>query len=386
MLFFHLSDLHIGLRLLGRDLTEDQRHALHQVVDYAKEKHPDAVVIAGDIYDKAIPSAEAVAIFDEFLTSLAEAVPDAEIMMISGNHDSGTRVNQYRSILAPHHIHMIGLPPMKEEEHIERVTLTDKYGNVNFYLLPFVKPSMERSLLMTEEDEGSLSYEETLRRLLGRETINETERNVIVSHQFFLPKGQDPDKIERADSEIMTVGNIDEVPSDILAPFDYAALGHIHKPMKVGSETIRYSGTPLACSVSEAGQKKGIITVTLEEKESVKTEVLPLVPLHEVRSVKGLLEEVLKAPSDDYVSVTITDPVDLDLTDMQDRLRDAFPNLLEIRREMPNKIDYSSGITRGEEMKDPFSLIESFLGNDLTEEEAGLLRDVVNEAEGGEAR
>ena len=151
---------------------------------------------------------------------------------------------------------MIGMPPRREDEFIEKVTLRDEYGNVNFYLLPFVKPSMVRQIVGTDENGNSLSYEETLRRLIARETISKAERNVLVSHQFYLPAGKNADEMERMDSEIRTVGNIDAVPADILDGFDYAALGHIHKPMKVGSEFIRYSGTPLACSVSESGQQK----------------------------------------------------------------------------------------------------------------------------------
>ena len=151
------------------------------------------------------------------------------------------------------------------------MTLSDEHGPVNFYLLPFVKPSMVKQLVGTDENGNNLSYNETLRRLIGREEINEAERNVLVSHQFYLPAGKNADEVERMDSEMRTVGNIDEVSADILERFDYAALGHIHKPMKVGSEFFRYCGTPLACSVSEAKQQKGIIMVEMEEKGDVRT-------------------------------------------------------------------------------------------------------------------
>ena len=163
---------------------------------------------------------------------------------------------------------MIGIPPQRREEHIEKVTLQDEFGPVHFYLLPFVKPSMVERSPGTDENGNNLSYDETLRRLIGREEIDPEERNVLVSHQFYLPAGQDPEKVERMDSEIRTVGNIDEVRTDVLEPFDYAALGHIHKPMKAGSDYYRYCGTPLACSVSEAGQQKGVIVVELKEKGS----------------------------------------------------------------------------------------------------------------------
>jgi exonuclease SbcD len=375
MRFFHLSDLHIGLKLMNHDLSEDQRHVFKEIAEYAGERQPDAIVIAGDIYDKAVPSAEAVELFDEFVMMLTEAAPKAELMMISGNHDSGSRVNVFRGILSRHHIHMIGLPPRSDDERIEKVTLKDENGPVNFYLLPFVKPSMVRGIV-AKEGEAGLSYEESLRRLFAREDINTDERNVLVSHQFFLPSGEDAQNIERMESEICTVGNVDAVSAELLKPFDYAALGHIHKPMKVGSELIRYCGTPLACSVSEAGQEKGVIEVTLEAKGEIKTEVLPLKPLREVRVLKGNLEEILAQPSDDYVTVILTDVNGNDSFDMQDRLHFAFPHLLEIRREENRATDYQVELT-GLKHLDAYELCTEFL-KDLNEEEKDILRDVIN--------
>ncbi len=297
-------------------------------------------------------------------------------MMISGNHDSGPRLNLFRQILRRQKMHMIGIPPQLPQDHIEKITLTDAFGPVNFYLLPFVKPSMVKAIVGTDENGNNLSYNETLHRLLQREPIDESQRNVLVSHQFYLPVGTDSESIERMDSEVRTVGNIDEVQADVLHPFDYAALGHIHKPMKVGCDRYRYCGTPLACSVSEAGQQKGIIEIELGEKGSVETSVLPLTPLRQVRVITGKLEEVLKQGCDDYVTVILTDKEDLDVIDMQDRIRYAFPNLLEIRRDVLRKADYSMGSFREEEL-DPFSLCSSFL-KDLDEEEQQLLRDVIN--------
>lgn len=384
MNFFHLSDLHIGLKLLNRDMREDQEYILKQIADLAGEKQPDAVVIAGDIYDKAVPSAEAVEVFDNFISRLNEAAPRAEIMIVSGNHDSGTRVNLFRSVLQRHKIHMIGLPPQTPEEYIEKVTMPDEFGNVNFYLLPFVKPSMLKAIVGTDESGNNLTYDETLRRLLQRENINTRERNVLVSHQFYLPAGTDPDEVERMDSEIVTVGNVDEVCADVLQPFDYAALGHIHKPMQVGSDRFRYCGTPLACSVSEAGQQKGIIWVKIGAKGNVSTEVLPLMPLRQVRVIRGDLEEVLQQGSDDYVTVVLTDKRDYDVIDMKDWLYHAFPNLLEIRRDVQRTVDYSLRREAAEKLA-PFDLCNSFL-KDLDEEEKMILRDVINAAQNGEGQ
>ena len=304
-------------------------------------------------------------------------------MLISGNHDSGLRLNCFREILDEQKVHMIGLPPRREEEYIEKVTLQDEFGPVNFYLLPFVKPSMVKQIVGVDENGNNLSYDATLHKLIAREEVNTAERNVLVSHQFYLPVGENAESVERMDSEIRTVGNIDAVASDVLEAFDYAALGHIHKPMKVGSELYRYCGTPLACSVSEAGQQKGVIMVEIGEKDSktsVKITVLPLKPLREVRIIKGSLEEVLAQACEDFVTVILTDRVDLDIMDMQDRIRMAFPYLLEIRREVLRKADYSEQLM-AEKEQDPFELCCSFL-KDLDDEEKTILRDVIHTVQG----
>lgn len=386
MRFFHLSDLHIGLKLINRDLREDQEYIFDQIIQAARRELPDAIVIAGDIYDKAVPSAEAVEVFDYFIGKLHDAVPDSVIMIISGNHDSAARVNCFRSVLNRQRIYMIGVPPQYEEDHIEKVVLKDEFGPVNFYLLPFVKPSMVKMIVGTDENGNNLSYNETIHRLIERENIDQTQRNILVSHQFYLPSGKNPEDVERMDSEIRTIGNIDQVSADILENFDYAALGHIHKPMKVGREVYRYCGTPLACSVSEAGQKKGIIMVDIKQKTecsqkaAVDIQVIPLTPLRQVRVLKGSLESVLARACEDYVTVVLTDRVDLDVIDMQDRLRLAFPGLLEIRRETMRQPDYVRKTTL-EKVLNPFELCCEFLA-EADEEEKEILQDVINTVQG----
>ena len=433
MKFFHLSDLHIGLKLMNRDLKEDQIYILNEIVALAVQHKPDAIIIAGDIYDKAVPSAEAVAVFDTFISDLVQQLPGVYILLISGNHDSAPRVNCFRNVLNQQHIYMIGMPPQQPDEHIEKVVLQDKWGDVNFYLLPFIKPSMVRQILNTENTEKAVftgkdkspeedkttekdeilhkdktigelkieeknkvtekieaeeitytgkSYDTVMRQMLAREAINQDERNVFVSHQFYLPKGVNAEDIERADSEIRTVGNIDEIGGDVLEIFDYAALGHIHKPMKVGSEVYRYCGTPLACSVSEAGQQKHILMVDMQEKGDVSVTELPLVPLRNVRVIKGTLEAVLQQACADYVTVVLTDKVDVDVMDMQARLRQAFPYLLEIRRENIRSTDYSSDVEM-EDLKNPFELCCAFL-KDMKDAEKALLQDVINTVKGAE--
>lgn len=378
MKFFHLSDLHIGLKLMNRDLREDQEYIFRQITETAAREQPDAVAIAGDIYDKAVPSAEAVEVFDHFIADLTAAVPRGAIMMISGNHDSAPRVNCFRNILSRQNLYMVGQPPQREDEYIEKVTLEDEHGKVNFYLLPFVKPSMVKMAVGTDENGNNLSYNETVRRLIERENIDQSQRNVLVSHQFYLPSGKKAEEVERMDSEIRTVGNIDQVSADVLDVFDYGALGHIHKPMKAGRDRFRYCGTPLACSVSEAGQEKGILMVELGKKgEEPEISVLPLKPLRRVKVIRGSLQEVLGQACEDYVSAVLTDKVDLDVIDMQDRLRHAFPNLLEVRRESLRKADYTAELKSEEDMLDPYELCCSFL-QELDEEEKAILRDVIH--------
>ena len=393
MKLFHISDLHIGLRIHNRDMKEDQAYILSQIADRAAEEQPDAILIAGDIYDKAVPSADAAELFDDFVTKLSEGAPGSEIMMISGNHDSGVRLDTFRNILKHHRIHMVGTPPQRPDEYIEKVTLTDEYGDVNFYLLPFVRPSMVRMITGELSDEVTVSYDEALHILTDRENIDLSERNVLVSHQFYLPAGSDGSDIERMDSERVTVGNIDAVSADMLEKFDYAALGHIHKPMCAGSEYYRYCGTPLACSVSEAEQEKAIIVAELKEKHcekdsdnnsnnkcDIEITTIPLVPLRQVRVIRGTSMEVLARACDDYVSVTLTDDEDIDVIDIQDRLRNAFPHLLEIKREDSKAADHSAQIMPDKEL-DPFSLCKAFIG-DMDDDEISILSDVINVVQG----
>ena len=382
MKIFHLSDLHIGLKLYNRDLLEDQKYVFDQIIRYAKEEEPDVIVIAGDIYDKAVPSAEAVEVFDDFIAALANETT-ATVMTISGNHDSAPRVDAYRRVLAKQRLYMIGKPPVMPNEFIEKVTLSDSFGPVNFYLLPFVKPSMVKLITGTDKEGRSLSYNDAMHALIARENINPDERNVFVSHQFYLPVGKTADDIERMESEIRTVGNIDEISADVLQPFDYAALGHIHKPMTVGDDRFRYCGTPMPYSVSEAGQKKGVIMVELGAgTEAPIISVLPLNPLHEVRVIEDTLEEILKQGCDDYVTAVLMDKVEFDIFDMQSRLRAAFPNLLEIRRVNTHQADYTRRLQADEEL-DPYELCCAFL-KDMDEDSLAIIRDIINSIEGGE--
>ena len=378
MKFFHISDLHIGLKLMNKDLSEDQSYILDEIVKEVRDKKPDAIVIAGVVYNNSVPSSDAIEIFDSFISKLVAVAPKMHIMVISGNHDSAVRINQFRKVLSDYNLHLIGLPPKRADEHIEKVVIEDEYGKVNFYLLPFVRPSYVKNVFGLDENENNLTYNEALHRLIDRENIDEDERNVLVSHQYYLPLGKNPEEVERMDSEIKSVGNIDLVDADILERFDYSALGHIHKPWKLIGDCHRYCGTPLACSVSEAGQEKGIVMVEMLEKGRINTEVLPLKPLRNIKVVRGRLEEVIMMGSEDYVTVILTEDDTTDV-DAADRIRERFPNLLEIRRETAKKVN--SSLT---EISDELSEIDNcraFL-SEMNAEEEKILSEIINGLKG----
>lgn len=328
MKFFHLSDLHIGRQLHRYNLKEDQKVILGEVVNYAKDLHPDAVVIAGDIYDKSVPSAEAVSVFDEFLTALSQITPQIPVLIISGNHDSAERLKYAAGILKNHGIYVAGSVPENSEEHIDKVTLRDEYGEVDFYLLPFLKPAYVRNVW----EESPQTYNEAVKRLIEREEIDyKKRRNVLVSHQFYTGKGENPDT---CDSEVINVGGIDNVDISAIKEFDYAALGHLHGAQKVGESHIRYCGTLLKYSVSECEHNKSLAMVNLCEKgaepEIVK---LPLHPLRDVKKKRGLLREILENATEeereDYVSVTLTD--ETDPYKPKEQLEKVYSHVLEVR-------------------------------------------------------
>lgn len=377
MRFFHLSDLHLGIKLYEHDLLKDQKAILDEIVALTRQYQPDTVVFAGDIYDRSVPPVEAVALFDDFMTRLRAALPNGEIMLISGNHDSAQRLDVFRSELSDRGIHMIGNPPMQKGETIERVTLTDDFGAVNFYLLPFVRPGMVRNVVDTKENGDNLSYPEAFSRLLALSPLNPDERNVLVSHQFFLPDGGDAENIERAENEVKQVGNVDAIPASLIADFDYAALGHIHKPMKVGSETLRYCGTPMPYSLSEENQQKGILMVEMGAKGDVQTTVLPLHPVHQVRKLRATREALLSGASEDFVSICVIGAKVEDMAGLRELLRAKYPNLLEIRRERAETVELAALQERAETLS-PYELCLQFAGERLNDAEKALLTEVMN--------
>lgn len=379
MRFIHLSDLHIGKQLHHYSLLEEQRELLGQIVAHVKREQPDALVIAGDIYDTTVPSAEAITVFDDFLSELDALEQKLTICIIAGNHDSAKRLDYASQILAKHAIHIVGMPPVTVDAEIEKVSLTDEHGEIVFYLLPFVKPAYLRKRFPDE----SLSFSDAVKRLMESEAIDGTKRNVLVSHQFYAGGGATP---VTSDSEVHVVGGIDNVDVSVLEAFDYAALGHIHRAQKIGAEKNRYSGTIFPYSVSEADEQKFVTMVELGAKGDAPQMIkLPLDLPRQVRRLRGTMEEVLTLAGDtmchDYVSITLTDEVEA--SHPREILEEKYDHILEIRIDnaRTRKLIELGDI----EMENlaPYEAFCNFFaelnGREMTEAEDALLKEVLRE-------
>ena len=270
MKFVHLSDLHIGKRVNEFSMLEDQKYILEQILSLVRDEQADGVFLAGDLYDKAVPPAEAVRVLDEFLTRLAGmGVP---VFAVSGNHDSAERVAFGARLLSGRGVY---LSPVYDG-HVERVCLTDDYGEVRVYLLPFVRPAVVRHVF---EEEEIGSYQDAVRAAVEHMEVEPSVRNVLVAHQFVTGAA-------RCESEEILVGGLDNVDASVFDDFDYVALGHIHSPQHVGRETVRYCGTPLKYSFSEAEQEKSVTVVELREKGRSEIRKIPLKPLRDMRRIR----------------------------------------------------------------------------------------------------
>ena len=332
MKIFHLSDLHIGKQLNGYNLKENQEAVLKQVVAYADLEKPDVILICGDIYDKTAPSAEAYTIFGNFLEELSRISPRITVLIIAGNHDSPERLSYAGPFLEKHSIHLSVMPPQNENEYLKKVVLHDEFGPVHFYLLPFLKPGYVRNVFPGHQPEG---YENAVKEILARETVNAGERNVLLSHQFYAGGSKDPETCE-SEQAVILAGGLDRVDISVLPPFDYVALGHLHGSQKVSKEWIRYCGTPFKYSVSEVHHKKAITVIHMGRKgESLSYEFLPLSGIQDVRREKGTLKEVLKRATKenchDFVSVTLTD--EEEPFRIREQLKEAYDYLLELKVE-----------------------------------------------------
>ena len=318
MKLIHLSDLHIGKRVNEVSMLEEQAYILSQILNVIDAVQPGAVLISGDVYDKSIPSAEAVTLFDDFLFRLAER--NQQVFIISGNHDSAERLAFGGRLMEGSGIH---LSPAYNGSVVP-ITLQDEYGPVHFWLLPFLKPIHVKRFY---PEEGIETYTDACRVAVEKMNVDTGQRNVLLTHQFVTGS-------VTCDSEEISVGGSDNVDAAIFEKFDYVALGHIHGPQNIGTERIRYCGTPLKYSFSEAGHKKSVTVVDLGEKDSFRLDTVPLIPKHDLREIRGSYEEVTarsfyeNTPVEDYLHITLTD--EEDVPEAVARLRVIYPNLMKL--------------------------------------------------------
>lgn len=354
MRFIHLADLHIGKRVNEFSMMGDQKYILRcvlELVDEQKEKGKaiDGVLIAGDVYDKSVPAAEAVQLLDWFLTELvARNLP---VYMVSGNHDSGERLSFGAHLLEKSGVYLRSV----YDGCLEPIELEDSYGKLNLYMLPFVKPAHVRKAL---DDDTITTYQDAVCAVLEHASIKQEERNLLIAHQMVTGA-------QRCDSEEISIGGLDNIDADVFDIFDYVALGHLHGPQKVGRDEVRYAGTLLKYSFSECVHKKSVTIVEFCEKGKVSLETIPLVPLRDMRQIEGRYEEVMSkeyykdSNKEDYLKIVLTD--EEEIPDVLGRLRTVYPNIM--------KLEYNNTRTRSSksieqaeitENKQPMDYLEEF--------------------------
>lgn len=382
MKFLHTSDLHIGKKLFELSMLDEQKAALDQIYSLAVSEQVQAVVIAGDIYDRAVPPAEAVALLDDFLTRLAEA--GINVIMISGNHDCGERVAFADKILEKQGLYIAGV----YEGELKDVALQDEWGTVHFLCMPFVKPALL----------GTTNSEEAVAGMLSGTPMLLSEgpqhRYVLVTH--FFVTGEQGEEPELSDSEVsVNVGGLDNVPVSLFGNISYVALGHIHKPQRIGAGNVYYSGSPVKYSFSEALQEKGVNLVELDGEGKVTVERRLLTPVHDMRCIKGELAALMAQAGgqewqegkayEDYLQVTLTDREEL--IDPMGTLRSVYPNVLQIvlEKHVPSEMqEYESKLcgerkSTGQLFADFYEMLK---GEPLDDIRKGYVEAAVKEAEG----
>lgn len=374
MKLIHLADLHIGKRVNGFSMINDQEYILAQIEDIIIRKSPQAVIIAGDVYDKSVPTAEAVSLLDGFLTRLCGICN--HIFVVSGNHDSAERLAFCSDALKSAGLYIA--PAF--DGSVQSYVLNDEYGAVAVHLLPFIKPPVVRAAY---DIENALTYTEAMSEVISRMDIDPERRNVLVAHQFIIGS-------ERSESEEVSIGGLDSVDAAVFSPFDYTALGHIHRPQQHG-DNIRYCGSPLKYSFSEAAYDKSVTVVTLAQKGSVKIDTVPLVPLHDMKEIKGSYMRITQQDfykdmcTDDYVHITLTD--EEDIIDAVGKLRSIYPNIM--------KLDYDNTRTRSSaefdvdtqlRSKTPIELFDELYkmqnNTDMTDEQKNFVIELLDNARG----
>lgn len=382
MRLIHLSDLHIGKRVNEFSMLEDQEYILKEILCIIDDEQPDGVIIAGDVYDKSVPSEEAVKLLDRFLTSLAKR--KLQVYIISGNHDSAAKLAFASSLIDLSGIH---ISPVYDSAQIAMMgdglvrpyKLEDGKGQMaNIYMLPFVKPAMIRAVFSDEADDIK-DYTDACRVAVEHMDVDEKVTNILVAHQFVTGA-------VRSESE-ENVGGLDNVDVSVFDSFDYVALGHIHGPQKVGRETVRYCGTPLKYSLSEANHTKSVTVVDIPENKKIEIRTVPLVPMHELREVKGTFDELMDRRNyegtavDDYLYMVLTD--EDDVPDALGKLRTVYPNVMKLgydntRTRVTQTID-DGAVLEGKKPIDLFGeLYEKQNNQEMSDEQRSFVQDIID--------
>ena len=378
MKFLHLGDLHLGKTLNDFDLIGDQRYILDQILDIADKESVDGVFIAGDVYDKSVPSEASTRLLDYFLSKLADK--GIKVFMVSGNHDSDDRLNYGSTLFASNQIFISAV----FDGTLHKESFADGDTEIDIYMLPFVKASQVRHYFADEDIE---SYDDAVRTIIRNTSINKNNKNILVAHQFVSGKGEDPALAGSEGAGTQSVGMVEKIGFDCFDDFDYVALGHIHSPQRVGRDEIRYAGSPLKYSLSEANNEKSVPLITVSAEKGVKIELVPLKPMRDMRHIVGTLKELLdkkniKAP-EDFIYATLTDE-DI-INNAMGIFQQVYPNTV--------RIDYDNSHTREMEQVDISRIAENksfpeligdfyrlMYGCEITEEEMDVMRTAAREA------
>lgn len=373
MKIIHLADLHIGKRVNEFSMIDDQKYILNQILEIIDKEKPDAVIIAGDVYDKQVPSIEAVELLDSFISDISKR--KTTTFIISGNHDSAERLAFGSSLMAMGKIY---ISPVYNGK-ISKYTLKNDFGSANFYLLPFVKPSHVKRFFPDEKIE---SYTDAIRVVVDNLKLDTSEINILIAHQFVTGAS-------RTESEEISVGGLDNVDASVFEDFDYVALGHIHRPQKIGTERIRYCGTPLKYSFSEVNDTKSVSIIEINSKEDFNLRTIPLIPKRDMRKIRGTYEELITKTSyestntDDYIHVTLTD--EFNVVDAIQKLRVIYKNIMKLeydnmRTRESRKINLDDMVI---ENKNPLEIFSEFYklqnNKEMDDEQKEIIKKIMEE-------
>ena len=373
MKIIHLADLHIGKRVNEFSMIDDQKYILNQILEIIDKEKPDAVIIAGDVYDKQVPSIEAVELLDSFISDISKR--KTTTFIISGNHDSAERLAFGSSLMAMGKIY---ISPVYNGK-ISKYTLKNDFGSANFYLLPFVKPNHVKRFFPDEKIE---SYTDAIRVVVDNLKLDTSEINILIAHQFVTGAS-------RTESEEISVGGLDNVDASVFEDFDYVALGHIHRPQKIGTERIRYCGTPLKYSFSEVNDTKSVSIIEINSKEDFNLRTIPLIPKRDMRKIRGTYEELITKTSyentntDDYIHVTLTD--EFNVVDAIQKLRVIYKNIMKLeydnmRTRESRKINLDDMVI---ENKNPLEIFSEFYklqnNQEMDDEQKEIIKKIMEE-------